>query len=100
MQKSYKDTYPNISIIILINLRSLNHQFKEIYLWLFLHFGEMEIYKNKLQCFQGQGVYTYFLCHKEITNIKGNARVWGINLQPLDFLDEPRLYKVGDLLTC
>ena len=31
MQKSYKDTYPNISIIILINLRSLNHQFKEIY---------------------------------------------------------------------
>ena len=53
MQKSYKDTYPNISIIILINLRSLNHQFKEIYVWLFLHFGEMEIYKNKLECFQG-----------------------------------------------
>ena len=75
MQKSYKDTYPNISIIILI-------------------------YKNKLQCFQGQGFYTYFLCHKEITNIKGNAHVRGINLQPLDFLDEPRLYKVGDLLTC
>ena len=53
MQKSYKDTYPNISIIILINLRSLNHQFKEIYVWLFLHSGEMEIYKNKLECFQG-----------------------------------------------
>ena len=53
MQKSYKDTYPNISIIILMNLRSLNHQFKEIYVWLFLHFGEMEIYKNKLECFQG-----------------------------------------------
>lgn len=53
MQKSYKDPYPNISIIILINLRSLKYWFREIYLWLFSYFGEMEIYKNKLQCIQG-----------------------------------------------
>lgn len=50
MQKRYKDTYLNMSIIILINLRSLKYQFREIYLWLFSHLGEMEIYKNKLQC--------------------------------------------------
>lgn len=50
MQKSYKDTYLNTLIIILINLRSLKYQFREIYLWLFLHLEEMEIYKNKLQC--------------------------------------------------